>query len=798
MYYNYFKIAFRNLLRQFSYTLINVVGLSSGIAAFLLIMLYIQFHLSFDKHIPEVENLYRVIQIQQAEGVGEQHVAFNPGPLVDEVVKVIPEVKDAVRMMAWGAVPVRVDEKYYTQENVIWTDQSVFQIFGIKLIAGDTNHALTEPKNVVISFETALKYFGSAENAINKQFIFNYENGYTIRAVMENQPKNAHLQMDMLVSYESALSKYSFLNSWDSNSMGVYVVLNPYIKPDVVAQKIQQLLNENKDLNTLTHPPKIYLQAVSDIHLHSGHIKFQNNHAQGDFNLIIAFAIIALIIIAIACINFINLAIARSVKRAKEVGVRKTLGASRLNLVYQFMGESVIITFLALIAALLLVELSLPEFNQLLDLQLNMRFGDKPLFSAGLVIIWLFVSLLSGIYPALFISRYQAVEVLKGVRDNGSKFGGWLSKALVIFQFTIALALIFIVIVTNRQIQFVMDKDLGYNYDKVIGVKLHGGDVAQDATLLKQTFKKLSGIAHVAAASDINGVAGSQFTISVDDTTDTHLMVRAGYIDADFFSLMDIPIIEGRNFNEAYATDDKAIILNQAAVKALGWTNPIGKNFKSFDENYRLQKSTVIGVISDYHYYSIHNKIEPAVYMLNPGGYAIVCVKYQAENPKDVIKELENSWNTLFPGKPFDWISAQERLERQYRNDQNSIRLFTLFTVLALLISALGLYGLSALRVEQRSREIGIRKVLGGSVFQLVSFILREFLILIGIAGLIALPLGYIFAQQLLDQFAYAVNIQILDGLLSVLAASIVALLTLAIHARRAAVLNPINTLKGD
>jgi len=239
MYRNYLKIAFRNLYKQYSYTLINVIGLSTGIAAFLLIVLYIQFHLSFDKHIPEIESLYRVTQIQQAEGVGEQHVAFNPGPLADEAVKVIPEITDAVRMMAWGAVPVRVDDNYHTQDNVIWTDQSVFRIFGIALLAGDTTNALTEPKSVVISLKAAKKYFGSAENALNQQIVFNYENGYTIRAVMEDQPENAHLQMDMLVSFESALTKYPFLKDWNSNSLGVYVKLSPTAIPGEAAEKIQ-------------------------------------------------------------------------------------------------------------------------------------------------------------------------------------------------------------------------------------------------------------------------------------------------------------------------------------------------------------------------------------------------------------------------------------------------------------------------------------------------------------------------------------------------------------------------------
>jgi len=505
-----------------------------------------------------------------------------------------------------------------------------------------------------------------------------------------------------------------------------------------------------------------------------------------------------LIIIIIACINFINLAIARSVKRAKEVGVRKTLGASRLNLVYQFLGESIIITLFALIGALFLVELSLPEFNQLLDIQLKIQFLENPLFSVGLLIIWLVISLLSGVYPAFFISRFQAIEALKGTRESGSKFGGWLSKALVIFQFSVAIALIFIIIVTSRQIQFVIHKDLGYNYNNVVGVKLHGGNVAEDAALLKQEFKRLSGIKQVSAASNINGVAGSQFTITVDDTVTQKLMVRAGYVDEDFFALMDIPIIEGRNFNEDYSSDDEAIILNQAAVEALGWTNPIGKKFKSFDDNDSLQKPTVIGVISDYHYYSIHSRIEPAAYMLNPDGYGIICIKYQTNDAKSVIEGLENSWNTLFPGKPFDWISAEERLERQYRNDQNSIRLFTLFTVLAILISALGLYGLTALRVEQRNREISIRKVLGGSVFQMMNLIMHEFLILVAIAGALALPVGYMFARQMLQQFAYAIKISVFDGLISLFAALLTAIITVFIHAYRAAISNPVNALKND
>lgn len=796
MFHNYLKIAIRSLMKQFSYTLINVIGLSTGVAAFLMIMLYLQFHLGFDKQIPEQEKLFRVVQIQQADGVGEQHVAVNMGPLSEALKAGLPEVVDAVRIMNWGSMPIRIGDDYYNQENAMWADQSVFRLFGIQLVEGDTTGLLVDPQSIVLSENLAVKYFGSVSAAIGQIMEFNHEKGFVVRAVMQDQPEESHMPMAMLVSYASAEQRFPWLKEWGSNTMSVYIKLDNQNSVPVVEKKIAEQAKVFFDDDDADRAPKMYLQAVGDIHLYSGHIKFQVNSRQGDYLVVLAFMVIAVLVIMIACINFINLAIARSVKRAKEVGVRKALGANRRNLIYQFLGESMIITLLSIIASLILVELSLPTFNGLLDTTLEIRFLSNPVFNIGLVGLWLMVSLLSGIYPAFYMSRMQAVDVLKGVRKKNTSTSGYLSKSLVVFQFSVAIVLIFIVIITTRQINYVMHKDLGYNPENVVGLMLQGDDNERDAEILKQQVRNQVGVQKVAAASFINGVAGNQSTITVDDSASTRLMARFGYVDEDFFPLMEIPFVEGRNFSSDIVSDAyESVIINEAALKALGWEQAVGRQFRPLF-NDSIHKKTVIGVISDYHYYSIHHRIEPAIYIMYPEGYGVVCVKFNQADQAAFIDRLEESWQGVFPHRPFEWISVGERVEKQYRNDRNSATLFTVFTVLSLLISALGLYGLTAMRVEQRTKEIGIRKVLGGSIWQLMSMITREFLLLVTLAGIIAIPLGYYFAMQILQQFAYAIGIAWYDAFFAIVAALFIALLTIAYHAHHAANANPVVSLK--
>jgi putative ABC transport system permease protein len=792
---SYFTIAIRNLLKQWSYTLINVFGLMVGIAAFILIALFIQHHLSFDKHIPDVDQFYRVVQIQQAHGIGEQHVAINMGPLTESAVQDIPEVIDAVRVMSWGTQNIRVGEQYYSQQHIVWTDPSVFRLFGIRLLIGDTATALDDINKMVLSETTALKFFNSIEDAVGQVVEFNNEPGYLITGVMEDQPRNAHMWMEVLVSYKSALQTYPWLATWYSNSMCSYVKLEKGTDPNLAAEKLNNMLLNYFDPD-IARPQTLYLQPVSDVHLHSNHIKFQVNYQQGNSRLILVFAVVALLIILIACINFINLAIARSVKRAKEVGVRKVMGANRNNLIYQFLGESLMITLAAILLSVVLVEITMPEFNKLLGTELNLHFFGNPVFNVGLVLIWLFVSLMSGVYPAIFMSRYKAVEVLKGSGGQSAKAKGWLGKSLVVFQFSIAIILIFVVIVTNRQVSFVLNKDLGYDYENVLGVQLQGGDVAQKAELLRARLNQMPGIGMVAASSFINGVSGTQSEITVDDTNSQRITVRYGFVDEDFFPLMGIQLVAGRNFSRDYPNDEnESVILNEAAVAYLGWDQPLGKRFMptGMDTD---NKKTVIGVINDYHYYSVHSRIEPAAYYLLPYRYGIMCVKYEGVSKDEIVSRIEEVWLELFPSLPFEVIVASERLERQYAADRNTLKVFMMFTILSILISALGLYGLTAINVEQRTREIGIRKVLGGSIGQLMMLIFKEFLMLVIIAGLIAIPLGYYFSGLFLEQFAYTIPISWYYAALALLTALTIAAATIIYHARHAAAINPIESLK--
>jgi putative ABC transport system permease protein len=544
-------------------------------------------------------------------------------------------------------------------------------------------------------------------------------------------------------------------------------------------------------------PARMYLQPVKDVHLHSNHIKFQINNKMGNSKIILVFVVVALLTILIACINFINLAIARSVKRAKEVGIRKVLGANRSKLVYQFLGESIIITLIAILLSLVLVELALPEFNRILDTELVLSILGNPLLNIGLVLIWLAVSLLSGIYPAIFMSRYKAVEVLKGVSAQSARAKGWLGKTLVVFQFSVATVLIFVVIVTNRQVNYVLNKDLGYNYENVLGVSIQGGNVAEKVGQLRARFSALPGVTGFAAASNINGVSGNQSTITVDDSTETRITVRFGYVDEDFFPLMGIRMLEGRNFSRDYPNDDVAsIILNQAAVDFLGWENPIGKRFMPLGMDTADNRRTVIGVINDYHYYSVHSRIEPAAYIIRPFEFGMACIKFDGQSGKEMAALAEEVWMDMYPSSPYNWVLASERLERQYAGDRNTLRVFIMFTVLSILISAMGLYGLTAINVEQRTREIGIRKVLGGSVGQLMKLIFKEFVILILIAGLIALPVGYYFSLQFLDQFAFSIPISWYYAVIAIGASLLIATLTIVYHASKAAALDPVDSLK--
>jgi putative ABC transport system permease protein len=795
MFVNYIKIAFRVLIRQRTYALINITGLMVGIASFVMIMLYIRYERGFDQQIPEIENLYRCVEVQHPQGVSDQHVAVTMGPLGEALMNDFPEITDQVRLMNWGKNSVVYDGRQFNQDGVVYADPSVFKLFNVKLLAGDTALVLSEPKSMVISKKSAEKIFGTADSALGKVVLFNGDEGFKISGVMEDIPKQSHFRMELLISFVTAEQQYEWMKGWGNNSMATYVKLNPGADVKNLEAKFPEFVKKHSADDDESWIWELYLQPVKDIHLKSGHIKFQvANDDQGDIRMIGVFWVIGILIILIASINFINLAIARSVKRAKEVGMRKVLGANHWNLMYQFLGESFIITLISIILSLILIEFLLPPYNRMLGTDFRIDLTGNPIFNAGLFIILAFVTLLSGSYPAFYLSRFRPMRVLKNSIDKVSGGSGFLSKGLVTLQFIFSIGMLFSIGVVYMQFRYIMNKDLGLNYDQVISIELYNHNSREEVQRIKNSFSSEPVVKEIAQVSGVNGVSGSQGSISVDDSAQTKITVRHGFVDYNYFPMMEIPIIKGRNFSRDFATDEKeALILNQAAIDYLGWDDPIGKSFKPFmDTNYRK----VIGVISDYHYYSLRSKIEPAVYIINPNRSNTLCLKLSGHNVQETIQNLENKWSGLFPGVPFEYRFAENDIQELYRNERNTLTLFTYFTILSILISCLGLYGLTALSTERRTKEIGIRKVFGSSVGDIVIQLIKGYMILVFIAGVVALPVSWYFISSALDKFAYSITITWIYFVVPVLMVGLFAVFTTIYHTLRAATMNPVKAIR--
>ncbi len=795
MIFNYIKLGIRNLINQKSYTIINVLGLSIGIAAFALIFLHIQYELGYNKHMPHADQLYRCVEIQQAPGVGEQHVAVTMGPLAEALVNDFPEVDKAARILYWGAQPIFVNDRFYNQDFILFVDSEVFDLFGVELILGDTATALKELNSFVLSERLAYKMFGSAEAAMGEVVKIS-DKSFIITAVMENQPEQSSIRMEALVPFDYMETRYTWLTSWGSNSIDTYVRLKEGTDLKQLSEKFPDFVNKHVEVEDASWQWKLYLQSLDDVHLKSGHIKFQvQNYGQGNIQMVVAFSIIAALIILLACVNFVNLSIAQSVKRSREVGMRKVMGADRFNLMNQFLGESFILTLLSMVVALLLAHYLLPFFNDVLGASFSLDLPGNQTFTLGLVVVLVLVSLVAGIYPAFYLSRLDPIAVLKSGVDSKGSSSGLLTKALVIFQFVISIGMIFSISVIYDQFNYALNKDLGINYTDVVTVSLYGKNEEAHVDYLKNEFQKNANILGVSFVSEVNGVAGSQSSIHVDDSAETAISVRLGYVDYNFFELMDIPVIAGRNFSEEYAMDDSvSIILNRAAVDFLGWDDPIGKQFQPFLDTITHMK--VIGVIEDYHYYSIHSKIEPAVYMVSPERSHKLVVRVHATNQKETIAYMEKIWDEHFPSLPFSHQFATERLRREYKSEESTFKIFSFFTLLSLVISCLGLYGLTALIVERKNREIGIRKVFGGSAYQIIRLLTSNFVKLILIAGVVATPLAWYLMNLALESFAYHISITWVYFLEAIVIAVVVALLTIIYHALRAASANPVETLR--
>jgi putative ABC transport system permease protein len=788
---NYLKIAWRNISRNKAHTFINVAGLSVGLVCSLLILLWVQNELSVDAFYKNGPQLYSVYERQYYDH--KVHGSFNtPGITADEMKKVLPEVEHAVNVGFGQKNTFQVGDKILKQEgSSAGTDY--FNVFGFKLLQGSAQTALNTPVSLAISHKMANAFFGSPQAAIGKTIRYENSKNFTITAVFEDLPKNSSQKFEYLINWFNFLEENSWAREWGNQGPSTYIMLRADADPVKFEKKITRFLDHYSGTNrkTATFIIDLGIQRFDEQYLHSN---FEDGKfIGGRIEYVRLFSIVALFILLIACINFMNLSTARSVKRAKEIGVRKVVGAVRSALVQQFISESLLITSISVIISLLLLVVLLPVFNQVTQKEIELPFNQAA-FWVKLMLITLITGLVSGSYPALFLSSFNPVKVLKGTLklDSGTTL---FRKGLVVFQFALSVVLITGTIVISRQMNYIQSKNLGYDKENLVYVPIEG-TLLTKYNIFKEEALRLPGIQAVTRITSTptniqNGTGGVDWTGRDPNVNIQFVQASVGY---DFVKTMNVKLLDGRDFSKDFPTDSVGYILNEAALKRIGYKKPIGQPLTFWG-----RRGKVIGLIKDFHFNSMHEEIKPLILRSRADeNYGSILIRTQAGKTREALASVEQLYKQLNPAFPFTYYFSDEEYQKLYQNEQIVDKLSNAFAFLAIFISCLGLLGLAMFTAEQRIKEIGIRKVLGASVQSLFALLSSEFLLLVVIALFIALPIAWYAAGQWLQGFAYRTPIQwwmfALSGVLIVM----IALVTVSFQAIKAALINPIKSLRSE
>lgn len=784
MFWNYIKLSFRKFTRQKFYSLLNIFGLATGMATVILIMLYVLDELSYDKFHTYEKDLYRVVENQYYSGQPVFPVAVTPGPLAESLKAEYPEVEMATRVhYGWDAFQ---NKEARFDGRGIYVDHDFLKMFDFPFISGDTATALQEINSVVITKEFAEKLFGK-ENALGKILKVNRKREVLITGILQNIPKNTHLQFDFIMPMAQRLTEVeAFRDDWDSNGLYTYVKLISGSSPEHFNTQIQKHLKKKME-KSITD---LYLQPVSDIHL--GEVSFVADvGGKGNKQYVRIFSIVAVFILLIACINFMNLSTARAVKRSKEVGLRKTIGAYRYQLIFQFLGESVIVALVAMCIALLMVDLLLSPFNTLTQKSLSMNYTNPG--SGAIIPICLgatiVTGLLAGSYPAIFLSSFQPAHVLRGTL-SGQNAGGSFRKILVILQFSISMVMISGTMVIYSQMEYIRNKNLGWDRDNLALIhNPRNYPALKDHLLNYPQIKGVSGTnqhpSYVMNSTSGIGWKGK----SEDDVVLFHIQG----VDYNYIETMKIEVLMGRSFSKASSGDNLSTIINEQAMSVLGFENPIGEQLAvGEDEVY-----TIVGVVKDFHFKSVHDKIEPLLLYIEQGDLSNMLVRIEGSAEKSV-KIIEQEWKSVNPDQILSYSFMNDDFDKMYRSESQTEVIFGYFSFLAIVISCLGLFGLAAYTVEQKSKEYGIRKVFGASVGRLFYIASRDFLILVFIAFFISMPVAWIWMKHWLGSFAYHAELSWVIFAIAGLLAMIIALLTVSYQAGKVGWINPAKTLRSE
>ena len=803
---NHLLIAWRNLTKYKFYSIINIAGLAFGLAAFLFILLYVKDEVSYDKYHPYADRTYRI----DGEGkIGDQVIQTgNSGAPVGPTMKLdFPEVETYCRLLQRGNCFIKYENRHYSEDDIVFADSTFFQVFKVQMAQGDPAKALTQPNSIVMTETMAEKYFGIAE-PMGNSVILNNQHEYKVTGIMNKMPTNSHINYDFLLSLNSL--EESRAPEWGNMNFATYVVLQKGLDIAAFEKKMNRHLIDKyfgPEVEKYIGMPwaefirggnafDYNLFPMSNIHLYSD--KDDELSANSDIKYVWIFSIIGLFILLIACINFMNLSTARSAIRAKEIGVRKVIGALRKDLIGQFLGESMLVSFLALFLAWSIVYSVFPYFNELSGKTFILEQIFTPAFiliSFGLALT---TGLLAGSYPAIFLSRFQPVKVLKGVFkiDNASPH---FRNGLVVFQFLITVFLICGTLVVYQQLNFIQNKKLGYEREHL--VMLHNVYPLREKTkIFKEKMLALPEVtdASISRFTPVSSsVNNSSFFLGETPDLNKAVLINNSRVDHDYIKTMGMEIVQGRDFSREMTTDDRAVLINERLASYFSG-DPIGPFISNYgDSPDSIEKFEVIGVIKDFNFESLRQNIEPlALFLGESRGY--LTMRLQTENMPDFISILQSTWNEMAPAQPFTYSFMDERFDRMYHTEQRIGNIIGTFAFLAILIACIGLVGLSTFMAQQRTKEIGIRKVLGASTTGLVGLLSKDFLKLVGLALVLAIPVSWWALNQWLQGFAYRIEVGWPVFVLAGIIAIAIAFLTVSFQSIRAAIANPVESLRSE
>ncbi len=786
MFSNYLKIAWRCLWRYKTISVINIIGLAIGFACAALILLYVRHEFSFDQYHTNKDQIYRLATSR--EGAAYSGIAKVPGPWGLLARSDLPDVENVTRFVLSNSILISRGASRAYEPGGVYADSSLFEVFSFPLISGDPHTALRSPNSVILTESIAKKYFGD-EPALGQSLTFDNTNEYVVTGILQDVPLNSHFTFNYVISMASYGNPRH--DDWRWNQYYTYLLLSEDSSPAAFPEKFLAVLKNHRGEEAVdgTGP---FLQPLTDIHLHSN--LFREISTNSDVAYIYIFSAVAFFILLIACINFMNLSTARAATRSKEVGIRKVSGAFRSQLIKQFLGEALITSAVAFVLSLILIELLLPVFNELAGRQLAFELFDRQTLVTFLALA-IFVGLLAGSYPAFVLSAFKPAESLKGNTPGSS--GAWLRKALVVSQFIITAILMISTGVVYTQIQYIQDKRLGFNPEQLITFRIRSDDMRSQYEVVKQTLLQNPNILNVSVSGNLPGGGDWGIPYRAEGVAaDQQPPMRMLVVDYDFIETFGMEIVRGRGFSEEYATDASgAFIINEEAVRQFGWEDPLGQRLglPAIERDF----APVVGVLKDFHFRSMREEIGPIMFFIpSPDWFSIFTVRVRSENIGETMAFLESTWQQFDPDHPFTSSFFDQRFASLHASESQMAQLLGYVAILAIVIACLGLFGLVAFTAEQRTKEIGIRRVLGATELSIVTLLSSDFIKLVLLANIFAWPAAWFLMQGWLENFAYRTEISFWVFLWVGLGTATIALMTVSTQAIKAALANPVQSLR--